>query len=216
MIQLILIDDHTVVRNGIRLMLKAAPTIQVIGEAGTGIEGVQLARELQPDVVLLDLKLPDISGIEVTTRLLRLNPVPKILLLSSATHTEFPSRSLEIGALGYLTKDTSSEELIRAIKTVNKNQPVISQALVQRLALNKIAPQSHALFKTLTHKEIEVLLQTVRGISPQDISKRLHMSPKTVHSYRGQIFRKLGVKNNVTLTLLVVREGLMDLEDANG
>lgn len=213
MIRLILIDDHTLVREGVRLMLKSDPMIQVIAEAGTGTAGLQLARERQPDVVLLDLKLPDLSGIEITNRLLRLMPAPKILLLSSATHPEFPLRLLRAGALGYLTKDTSKEELIEAIKTVAKGEPVLRPETASYLAWNKIKPPSSAIFEALTDKEMEVFVQTVRGTSPADIARRMHLSAKTIHSYRSRIFIKLGVENKVMLTLLAIREGLLGLED---
>lgn len=214
MIRVILIDDHVLVRDGIGLMLKNAKDIQVVGEAGTGIEGVQLVRELQPAVVILDLKLPDISGIEVTTRLLRLTPAPKILVVTSAFHNEFPLRILEAGALGYVTKDVAREELVNAIKAVNKGQPFISTAVASRLALAKIDHQTHAIFSNLTNKEMEVLILSVRGVRAVDIARRLHMSPKTVHSYRSHIFEKLGVENDVGLTLLAIRENLMTIDEA--
>ncbi len=214
MIRVILIDDHALVREGLRLMLRDAKDIQIIGQSGTGAEGVQLVRELQPSVVILDLKLPDISGIEVTTRLLRLTPAPKVLVVTSAFHNEFPLRILEAGALGYVTKDNSREELITAIKTVHKGQPFISSAIASRLALAKIDHKTHAIFSNLTNKEMEVLILSVRGVKAADIAKRLHMSPKTVHSYRSHIFEKLNVENDVGLTLLAVRENLMTIDEA--
>ena len=214
MIRVILIDDHALVRDGIRLILRNSKDIQIIGEAGTGVEGVQLVRELQPTIVILDLKLPDISGIEVATRLLRLTPAPKILVVTSASHNEFPLQTLEAGALGYVTKDVGKEELISAIKTVNKGQPFISGAIASRLALAKIDHETHAIFSNLTNKEMEVLILSVRGVRAADIAKRLHMSPKTVHSYRSHIFEKLGVENDVGLTLLAVRENLMTIDEA--
>ena len=116
MIRVLLIDDHTIVRQAFRSLLTSAKDIQIVGEAGTGTEGVQLARELHPSVIILDLKLPDISGLEVTARCLRLEPAPKILVVSSTSHHEYSQRILEMGASGYLTKDTDREELIRAIK----------------------------------------------------------------------------------------------------
>ncbi len=214
MIKVILIDDHTLVRDGIGLMLKNAKDIQIIGEAGTGIEGVQQVRELQPNVVVLDLKLPDISGIEVTTRLLRLTPAPKILIVTSASHNEFPLRILEAGALGYVTKEVAKEELVNAIKSVHKGQPFISTSVASRLALAKIDRQGNAIFSDLTNKEMEVMILSVRGVKASDIARRLHMSPKTVHSYRSHIFEKLGVENDVGLTLLAIRENLMTIDEA--
>lgn len=136
------------------------------------------------------------------------------MVVTSASHNEFPLRTLEAGALGYVTKDVGKEELISAIKTVNKGQPFISGAIASRLALAKIDHETHAIFSNLTNKEMEVLILSVRGVRAADIAKRLHMSPKTVHSYRSHIFEKLGVENDVGLTLLAVRENLMTIDEA--
>lgn len=214
MIRIIVIDDHTLFRNGIRALLANVNAIQIVGEAGTGMEGVQLTRDLQPEVVLLDLKLPDISGLEAIKRLLRVHPAPKILVVSSSVHQEFLSRTLNTGALGYVTKDVTQEELTNAIKTVNKGLPFITSAIASQLALAKLDHKTHTFFGGLNAKEMEVLILTVKGVSPTEIGKRLHMSPKTVHSYRSRLFKKLDVDNNVGLTLLAIREGLMTMEEA--
>lgn len=214
MITIILIDDHAIVRSAIRQMLQDVKGVQVIGEAGTGNDGVQLARELRPQIVLLDFKLPDISGLEVTSRLLRLDPGLKILVLSAATNELFPFRILEAGAQGYLTKDCTKEELVRAIRAVYAGQHVISPEIASRLALAKIDDKSNTYFHELTDREMEVLMMVIRGVIVSDIAERLFLSPKTVHSYRSRIFEKLKVENDVALTLLAIREGLITLEEA--
>lgn len=214
MIKIILIDDHALVRQGIRHMLQDAKEIQIIGEAGTGTEAVQLVREVHPNVVLLDFKLPDISGLEVTTRLLRIDPSLKILVVSSAINDLFPFRLLEAGAQGYLTKDASRDELIRGIKAVNNGLRVISPEVASRLALAKIDVKSNHSFHELTDREMEVMMMVIRGDLVKDIAERLFLSPKTVHSYRSRIFEKLHVENDVALTLLAIREGLITLEEA--
>ncbi len=214
MITIILIDDHAIVRSAIRQMLQDVKGVQVIGEAGTGNDGVQLARELHPQIVLLDFKLPDISGLEVTSRLLRLDPGLKILVLSAATNELFPFRILEAGAQGYLTKDCTKEELVRAIRAVHAGQHVISPEIASRLALAKIDDKSNTYFHELTDREMEVLMMVIRGVIVSDIAERLFLSPKTVHSYRSRIFEKLKVENDVALTLLAIREGLIALEEA--
>lgn len=216
MIRLLLIDDHVLVRQSIRSLLAKNKEIKIIGEANSGIEGVQLARESVPDVVLLDLKLPDITGLEVTARLLRLAPAPKILALTSAVHHEFPQRILKAGALGYITKDSGQEELIQAIKTVNKAQVFISPLIATQLALAKVDYQSHAIFSQLTNKEVEVLILCLQAVPVDQIAKRLHMSPKTVHSYRYHIFTKLKVHNDIELMTLAVQEGLLALDEVSG
>ncbi len=214
MIKTILIEDHSLVRAGIRQMLKEVKGIQVVGEAGTGNEGVQLVRDLHPHVVILDFKLPDISGLEVTNKLLRIDPDIKILIVSSAINNLFPFRLLEAGAQGYLTKDTSKEELVRAIKAVSVGQRVISPEIASRLALAKVDHKSDAAFHDLSDREMEVMMMVIRGVLVKDIADKLHLSPKTVHSYRSRIFEKLNVKNDVALTLLAIRHGVIGLEEA--
>ena len=214
MITVILIDDHTIVRSGIRQMLEDVKGIQVIGEAGTGNEGIQLARELHPQVVVLDFKLPDITGLEVTNRLVRMDPDMKILVLSSAINDLFPFRILEAGAQGYLTKDASVEELVRAIKAVSSGERVISPSIASRLALAKIDEmRSTSIFNELSDREMEILMMVIRGAVVDEIAGRLFLSPKTIHSYRSRLFEKLQVENNVALTLLAIREGLITIDE---
>lgn len=214
MIRVILIDDHALVRQGIRHMLQDVKEIQIIGEGGSGIEAVQLVRELRPQVVILDFKLPDISGLEVTTRLIRIDPNLKILIVTSAINDLFPFRLLEAGAQGYLTKDSSKEELIRAIRLIMSGQRFISPEVASRLALAKIDVKIKASFYQLSDREMEVMMMVIRGDFVKDIADRLFLSPKTVHSYRSRIFEKLQVENDVTLTLLAIREGLITLDEA--
>lgn len=216
MIRVVLIDDHTLVRHSLGVILKHPENIQVIGEAGTGIEGIALTQQLQPDVVVLDFKLPDISGLEVTTRLMRLEPAPKILLLSADVHTDIIFRLLEAGTMGFLTKSASREELINAIQDVANEKPALMPEIASRLALAKIDAQLSAVFSTLTNKEMEILMLTLRGISSKEIAQRLHISPKTIHSYRSRIFEKLDVENEVALILLALKEGLLMPEEASG
>lgn len=196
-------------------MLQDVKGLAVIGEAESGNAGVQLARELRPNVVILDFKLPDITGLEATSRLLRNDPEIKILVVTSAINDLFPFRILEAGARGYLTKDCSKEELVRAIKVVNKGQYVISPNIAKRLAFAKIDNGPPSCFKDLSDREMEVMLMMIRGVLAQDIANRLFLSPKTVHSYRSRIFEKLQVGNDVTLTLLAVREGLITIDEAS-
>jgi two-component system, NarL family, invasion response regulator UvrY len=215
MIRVLLIDDHILVRRAIRTLLTSAKDIQIVGETSTGMEGVQLARELHPSVIILDLKLPDISGLEVTTRCLRLEPAPKILVLSSTSHHEYSQRVLKMGAAGFLTKDTDREELIKAIRTVHRNQPFISAVIASRLALAKIDYKAQAIFNELNNKEMEVLLLSIRSLPAVEIAKRLRIDSKTVHGHRCRIFKKLGIENEVGLLLLALREGLVTVDETD-
>ena len=167
-----------------------------------------MARELHPNVVLLDFKLPDITGLEVIARLLRIDPHIKIIMLSSAINDLFPLRSLDAGARGYLTKNATKEELVRAIYAVAAGQKVISPLIASRLALAKIDDKIPASYSSLGNKEFEVMMMTIRGVPIKEIADRLHINHKTIHSYRCRIFEKLQVNNDVDLTLLAIREGL--------
>lgn len=214
MIKVLLVDDHGLVRQGLNLMLRDTREVQVVGEAGSGAEAIQLVRELRPHTVILDFRLPDISGLEVTSRLLRIDPNLKIIMVSSAVNDLFPFRLLEAGAQGYLTKDVTKEELIRAIKAVNAGQRIISPEVASRLALAKIDVKKKSPFYTLSDREMEVMLMVVRGDLVRNIADRLFLSPKTVHSYRSRIFEKLNVENDVALVLLAIKEGIVTVEDA--
>jgi two-component system invasion response regulator UvrY len=213
MIKVLLIDDHTLVRQGLRYLFNRTKEIQIVGEADTGAEGVRLARELQPTVVILDLKLPDISGLEVTERLLRLRPTPKVLIVTSADYLEFSTRLLAAGAHGYLSKQAGSDELISAIKTVSKDQIFISTEMANRLALARIDNQSSNIFSSLNQTELEMVMLTVRNVPAEVIAQRLHLTAQTVHGYRSRIFGKLGVDNDVGLFTLALREGLITVDE---
>lgn len=215
MVKILLIEDHSLVRAGMSQMLKEIKDITIIGEAGTGHEGIQLAKRLHPDVIILDFKLPDISGLEVALKLFRINLNLKILILTAAINDLFPFRLFEVGIHGYLTKDTSKEELVHAIKTIYGGQRVISPEIASRLALAKIAPQSNSIFHSLTNREIEVMMMAIRGLSVKEIASKLFLSPKTIHSYRSHIFEKLKVENDVSLTLLAIRHGIITYEEVN-
>ena len=149
MIKTILIDDHQLVRSGICEMLRQEKAISVLGEAGTGREGVELVRRFNPDVVLLDLKLPDQLGLDVMQKILRVSPDTKILIVTSVIHDLFLFRLLEAGAHGYLTKEANVDELVRAIQSVAAGQRVISTQLAKRLALTKIDYKKDNVFDTL-------------------------------------------------------------------
>ena len=214
MITVILIDDHALVRSGFRQIIEAEKGIQVIGEAGTGVEGVQMVRAAKPDVVVLDIKLPDISGLEVTQKLLAREPYPKILIVSGMDSYLFPYRLLEAGALGYLSKNASPEDFIRAIKAVYNAQRYLGPEISQLMALAKLDANTPGDFSTLSDRETEVMMMVVRGLEVKEIAKRLSLSSKTIHSYRSRIFEKMHVKNDTALTLLAIRNKIISIEEA--
>ncbi len=212
-IKTFLIDDHTLVRAGIKQMLQNNKEIQVIGESSTGLDGIQQIRTLNPDVIVLDLKLPDLSGLEVTQKLLRYNPDLKILIVSSITNDLFPFRLLEAGAQGYLSKDSSQEEFVSAVKNVYKGQRVITPKIANRLAFAKTDFKANNIFAEISVREKEVMMMIIRGITVKEIAEVLKISHKTVHSYRSRIFEKLNVKNDLALTMLAIHHRLIVLEE---
>lgn len=213
MIKVLLVDDHVLVRAGIREMLQEVKGISVVGEAGTGSEGIELARRLNPDLIVLDLKLPDQNGLEVTQKILRLNPEIKILIVSGIINDLFLFRLLEAGARGYITKEAKSEELIQAIKSVIEGKTVISPQLAKRLALAKTDYKKENVFAEISEREMEVIMMVIHGVSVKEMAQKLNISHKTVHSYRNRIFEKLNVKTDLAVTLLAIHHGLIVLED---
>jgi two-component system, NarL family, invasion response regulator UvrY len=213
-IKVVLIDDHLLVRTGIRKML-AGHNIEIIGEAGNGNQAIQMVRHLLPDLIILDVKLPDISGLEVTHKILSYIPSAKILIVSSIQNNLFPFRLLEAGARGYITKNSSQEELLRAIQTVHRNQRYISPEIAQILALSRVRPaDGKGDLNELSDRETEVMYMVIRGVGIKEIANKLHLSSKTVHSYRSRIFEKLNLRNDTELTLLAIKRGIITLEEA--
>ena len=211
LIKVLVVDDHHLVRTGIRKMLDEIPGIKVIGEARKGEDALNIARENRPDVVLMDIKMPEgIGGLEATRRLLRMDPDIKVLVVTVCNDDLFPSKLLQAGAAGYLTKDATMNEMVQAIRAVHSGQRYISPAVAQQLAFKHITDKEESPFSSLSERELQVMIMITHGCKPQEISEKLNLSPKTVNSYRYRIFEKLEVKNDVELTLLAVRHGLVD------
>ncbi|MBX9587205.1 MAG: UvrY/SirA/GacA family response regulator transcription factor [Gammaproteobacteria bacterium] len=213
MIRTLIVDDHNLVRHGIQSMLNGVEGIKVVGEALNGEDAVKLAREVRPDVVLMDLKMPGIGGLEATRKLLRIDPDIKVLVVTVCDDDIFPARLLQAGASGYLTKGAKKDELIQAIRAVHSGQRYISPAIAQQLAFKHLTDADDSPIESLSERELQVMLMIVNGLRPAEISEKLCLSPKTVNSYRYRLFDKLKVKNDVELTLLAIRHGLMDSQD---
>jgi two-component system, NarL family, invasion response regulator UvrY len=179
-------------------------------EARSGEEAVRIARENRPNVVLMDIKMPGIGGLEATRNLLRIDQDMKILVVTVCDDDLFPAKLLQAGASGYLTKGASMEEMVQAIRAVYSGQRYISPVIAQQLAFKHITDKEESPFNALSERELQVMLMITHGCKPQEISEKLHLSPKTINSYRYRIFEKLGVKNDVALTLLAMRHGLVD------
>jgi DNA-binding NarL/FixJ family response regulator len=211
MIKILVVDDHDLVRAGIRHLLSGETGFEVVGEAASGEEALQQTRALHPDVVLMDIHMPGMGGLEATRRLLASAPRTRVIAVTVADQEPFPSRLLKAGAVGYLTKGASAEEVMRAIRTVYNGQRYISGDIAQLLALSSYNGNPHALLDSLSEREMQVMLMVANCESVNDIAERLHLSPKTVNTYRYRIFEKLGISSDVEMTVLAIRHGMIDV-----
>ncbi|MFH1275278.1 MAG: UvrY/SirA/GacA family response regulator transcription factor [Pseudomonadota bacterium] len=211
MIRVLVVDDHDLVRTGISRMLADISGLQVIGQADSGEDAIRKARELKPDVVLMDVKMPGIGGLEATRKLLRSYPDLKVIAVTICEEDPFPTRLLQAGAAGYLTKGAALEEMVQAIRMVFGGQRYISPQIAQQLALKSFQPQlSESPFDLLSEREIQIALMIANCQKVQSISDKLCLSPKTVNTYRYRIFEKLSITSDVELSLLAVRHGMVD------
>lgn len=208
-IKVLLVDDHELVRMGVKRLLQDILNIKVVGEASTGEEAVLLAKELLPDVVVMDLHMPGIGGLEATRKMIRHNPDIKILALTVYEDEPYPSRLLQAGASGYITKGCDPEEMIRAIRAIHSGQRYISPNIAQQIAIKRFTKGEDSLLDILSERELQIMLMITQGQKVQDIAKKLCLSPKTVNSYRYRIFEKLNIHSDVELTLMAMRLGMI-------
>jgi two-component system invasion response regulator UvrY len=211
LIRVLVVDDHDLVRTGIARMLEDIDGLQVVGEASSGEESLKKARELKPDVVLMDIKMPGIGGLEATRKLIRSYPDIRIIAVTACEEDPFPTRLLQAGAAGYLTKGAALDEMVQAVRMVFAGQRYISPQIAQQLALKSFQPQSTGSpFDLLSEREIQIALMIADCQKVQSISDRLCLSPKTVNTYRYRIFEKMSITSDVELALLAVRHGMID------
>lgn len=210
MIKVLLVDDHDIVRLGVKRLLQDAKGIQVVGEARTGEEAIQLTKELSPDVVIMDLQMPGIGGLEATRKMLRHNPMLRILTLTVSNDEPYPSRLMQAGAAGYITKGCNAEELIKAVRTLHAGERYLSSDIAQQLALKQFSPEDSSPLDVLSERELQIMLMITQGQKVKQISEKLCLSVKTINSYRYRIFEKLKIKSDVELTLLAMRFGLLE------
>jgi two-component system invasion response regulator UvrY len=212
-IRVLLVDDHDLVRMGIRRLLSDAKELDVVGEASSGEEAIERATLLKPDVILMDIKMPGMGGLEAIKRLSRSQPHSKILAVTVYGDEPYPTLVLQAGAIGYITKGASASEMIVAIKTVNSGRKYISTEIAQQLALKHLDHKKDNPFEGLSEREMQVFILTTSGRDAQSIAEQLCISPKTVNTYRYRLFEKLGVENDVGLTHLAVRYGFVQSGD---
>lgn len=205
-----LVDDHDLVRTGIKRLLEDHPNIEIVGEAVSGEEALQQVTKYDPDVVLMDINMPGIGGLEATRKLLQRKPQLKIIVVTMHDDDLFPQRFLKAGALGYITKGAKVEEMLQAIRAVMANQRYLSPAIAQQIALSQVGEEVTSPFENLSERELQVLLMMMDGQSIGAISETLCLSPKTVSTYRTRLYAKLGVQNDIELARLALLHGVVE------
>jgi DNA-binding NarL/FixJ family response regulator len=215
-ISVLLADDHAVVRDGLRMILESQADIQVLDTAADGRQAVGKARKLKPDVMVIDIAMPELNGIEATHQILQENPSIRVVILSMHATPEYIFRTLEAGALGYLLKESASLEVIAAVRAAFAGQRYLSRRISNTLVddylrLQKGMPEYDPL-QSLTGREREVLQLVVEGHTSEEIADHLALSPKTVASYRSRLMKKLGLDDLPSLIKFAILHGITSLE----
>ncbi len=214
-IRLVLADDHAVVRSGTRELLEQEPDLKIVGEASNGEEAVRMAQELQPDVIVMDVRMPKMSGVEATRRIKTESPGVKVLVLTAHDDDEYVFALLQAGANGYLLKTAEIEELVRAIRTVSAGQsalaPEVTGKVVAQFTSGKSLPEvlneKQDVYDGLTERELGILELVGKGLSNKQIGKELFISDRTVQAHLSNIFAKLGVNSRTEAVMHAVRKG---------
>lgn len=208
MIKVLLIDDHALVRTGIRMLIEGTGEFSVVAEAATGDEGIRLARQHKPDVVICDLHLPGMSGLEVTERLVSAHAGQRVMIVTMQEEGPLPRRLLHAGALGYVAKACAHEEFLRALREVAQGRRYLSAEIAQRLALEPTGGEQSP-FDLLSPRELEVVKMLCQGKRNGEIAEVLHLSPKTVSTHKQRLLEKLGVEDVVTLARRAADYGIV-------
>ncbi|MBX2809327.1 MAG: response regulator [Cellvibrionaceae bacterium] len=214
MIKILIVDDHDLMRTGLSRILNDINDFGVVGEASSGEQGVALARELQPHVVLMDVKMPGMGGLEATKCITALNTDTKIIAVTSSGVEFYPSRLLQAGASAYVTKKAHPDEVIKAIRMVTLGEIYVSQEIAQQLAVKKTAKNTPAgsPFERLSEREVQIAMMIIRGEKPGMIAQQLNVSSKTVNTHRYRIFEKFGINSDVELVHFAIKHKVFDVE----
>lgn len=217
MIRVLVVDDHELVRSGITRMLSDNPDIEAIGQASSGEDAIEFVRKDRPDIVLMDIRMPGIGGLEATRRILRIDDSIRVIVVTACADDPYPARVMQSGATAYITKGADIQEMVRAIRKAHSGQRYISPEIAQKMALKTLGGDREedgelSRFERLSEREMQIAMMVVDCQKVQDISDKLCLSPKTVNSYRYRIFEKLEISSDVELALMAVRLGLLDAD----
>lgn len=208
-INVMLVDDHAVVRMGFKMLLESDTDIKVIAEAESGEQSIQRYVEHKPDVVVMDITMPGIGGLEAIERILAKDNAPKILVLSAHEDSVHPKRVLNAGAMGYLTKRSAAEELIKAIRTVASGKKYLEASVAQQMAIQQLSGDQNPV-DVLSPREFEVFMALAKGKTTNEIAETLFLSPRTVGTHLYNIKQKLNANNSAEIALIAMRSGLLD------
>jgi two-component system invasion response regulator UvrY len=213
LINVLLVDDHELVRTGIKRILNDVRGFKVIGESKTGEEAVQFCRQHNPDIVLMDMNMPGMGGLEATKKICRFCPDVKVIVLTMQTEDPFPTKVMQIGAHGFLTKSAGQDEVVHAIRAVKTGQRYIAPDIAQQIALAQFNGRNEENpFTVLSSRELQIMLMITKGEKVQTIADHLNLSSKTVNSYRYRMFEKLAVGGDVELTHLAIRHKMIEID----
>ncbi|MBB3168460.1 response regulator [Simiduia aestuariiviva] len=214
MIKILVVDDHDLVRTGIVRMLSDVEGIEVIGEADSGETAITRTKELSPHVILMDVKMPGMGGLEATKKLLHWHPEVRIVAVTACDDDLYPQRLLQAGASGYITKGADLKEMIEAVHTVVRGDIYMSNNIARQLAMKNFGGRKgeQSPFELLSERELQTALMIANGQKPTDIAATFNVSPKTVNTYRYRIFEKLNIGSDVELTLMAVKHHVLDPE----
>jgi two-component system invasion response regulator UvrY len=210
MINILLVDDHELFRAGMRSILEHHDDMTVVGEANNGEAAVEFVRKSPPDVVMMDINMPGIGGVEATRKIARVNDSVKVIAVTVLSDEPYPAQLLEAGAKAYISKGCPADEMFEAIKCVVSGKPYLSNDVAQKLSLAKLTGGEEGPVAKLSAREMQVMTMITQGQSTQAISDSLFLSPKTVSTYRHRLYEKLDVSNDVELTHFAIRHGLID------
>jgi len=208
-IKILLVDDHAVVRMGFKMLIEAEDDITVIGEAESGEGAIKLFQELKPDIIVMDITMPGIGGIEAIDRIMTKDKNTKILVLSAHEDSVHPKRVLNAGAMGYLTKRSAAEELIKAIKSIHQGKRYLEPSIAQQMAITQLSGETNPV-EILSDREFEVFIALAKGKSTNDIADTLCLSPRTVGTHLYNIKQKLNANNSAEIALIAIRCGLIN------